>query len=273
MSTTFYFSYAGSKKDENHEIAHLVTKARAQDKPFDKVVEVFGGSLAFSRYLWGMYGQDITYLTSDADGDLTSFCNEFYADKQTVLEMVKEKSREIMSSPDADERKAAFKAYYNNVPEGGLEKLAWFLLLKKNSIMGRMGFFNPNRRMCVFQRYEQLTAVTDDFFKNGTVYANQDFKVYLEQAKNDPTALVYLDPPYIGKCNAFYKGKGKGLKEIFDYLHAWMMECKCKYILVHSDCELLRQWIKDGDVPLVKTYEKEYKINHNKVTHLVISNI
>jgi site-specific DNA-adenine methylase len=270
MSTNFYFAYAGSKTNENHEIADLVAKARADDMPFDKVVEVFGGSLAFSRFLWGMYGQDITYLTSDADGDLTSFCNEFYANKETVLDMVKEKQAEIWGSAD---RKEAFKAHFKNVPEGGLDKLAWFLLHKKNAVMNRMGFFNPSRNMCVFRNYENLTAVTDDFFKNGTEYACQDFRVYLKQVKNDPNALVYLDPPYIEKCNDFYKGKGREIGEIFSFLHVWMMECKCKYIMVHSDCALLRKWVEDGDVPLVKTYEKMYSISRKTVTHLVLSNI
>lgn len=275
MTTDFYFPYTGSKRKENVEVEDLVKGAYGS---FNKVVEVFGGSLAFSRWMYDKYGSDLTYLVSDVDADLTTFCNIFPTMKKEVLDDVIEMSAAFMALP-MDERKVQFKAYSKAkiLFAESKEKMAWELFMRKNAKMNRMGFLDTTKKkLCVFQGYMKKTKTTDEFFQH-TEYKCQDFTEYLEQVKDDPEALVYLDPPYLGRNNDWYKSKD--LSRIFPYLENWMRTCKCKYILVHCDDPLLRSWCSamvlenDNPIKITKIYEKTYSVNPDSVMHLVISNL
>ena len=160
-----------------------------------------------------------------------------------------------------------------STPSSNFEQLVKHLVVRKNSGC-KLGFFRSTP--CKFNKFDSSTKLTDDFFINGTIYKHQDFTVYLEQVKNDSTALVYLDPPYLQKSNEWYAGKDLG--RIFPYLADWMKTCQCKFVLVHSKCAFLDEQLAtaDGKFRLYKTYDKNYGVSNDKTkitTHYVITNM
>jgi site-specific DNA-adenine methylase len=283
VKQAFYFPYCGSKKGENLLIEPLVDQAGE----FDKVVEVFGGSLAFSRWMYGVHGDGLEYLCSDMDANLVSFCNAFPRNKKEVMSAAIGKQNEIATSMNP---KSAFKEYFDSGSQlVGQDKTVWELLFRKNSKNAKMGYFDPKRKMCAYRGYLKQTAQADAFFL-GREYKVQDFRVYLEQVKDDPKAFVYLDPPYLmdpivkgGKrknINAHYAGFGtmkaaeKQLGIIYSYLLEWMKECKCKYVLVHSDHPRLREWCSmEQSIKLGAQYPKYYSMSKKWVQHIVLTNI
>lgn len=68
----FYFPWFGNKRKELDKFIGLINV----DK-YDTIVEPFGGSLSFSRYIF------------DSDDKLTRFCNSFYKQKEEVIDAVK----------------------------------------------------------------------------------------------------------------------------------------------------------------------------------------
>jgi site-specific DNA-adenine methylase len=263
----FYFAYAGSKRAENVEIESLVMDNIGT---CNKVVEVFGGSLAFSRWMYSKMGNKLTYLCSDADKDLVHFCNTFPGLKERVTECVIQKTKELYSSPLPG---MSLREYFQSTPTTNFDKLVHYLVVRKNSGC-LIGFFR--KTPCKFTKFSKETVKTDDFFINGTIYKEQDFTTYLEQVKNDESAMVYLDPPYLEKNNSFYVSKD--LKRIFPYLNEWMNTCKCKFVLVHSKCDYLDTILSetDGKFRLWKTYDKNYKVAKDvkkNTIHYVITNM
>jgi site-specific DNA-adenine methylase len=277
VKQAFYFPYAGGKKDENNELLSIVTPLIGK---VNKVVEVFGGSLSFSRWMYGQYGNQLEYLCSDVDADLTSFCNIFPTMKQEVLSEVISKSDAMQASGNTKAEFYEFKASKPTFAESK-EKMVWELFFRKNTFKGSMGSY-PYKKFSVFQNYLKTTTMADEFFLSNE-YKCQDFSEYLEQVKDDPEALVYLDPPYLDRNNGWYKSKD--LKRIFPYLENWMRTCKCKYIFVHCDHPTLRSWCSamicqdDNPINIIKTYTKKYSVGKKgskakePVEHIVISNI
>uniref|UniRef100_A0A383WLW1 site-specific DNA-methyltransferase (adenine-specific) n=1 Tax=Tetradesmus obliquus TaxID=3088 RepID=A0A383WLW1_TETOB len=265
----FFFAYTGSKRKENGHIADLI---KGNINNITTVVEPFGGSLAFSRWLYSSVegGKKKTYLCSDADDSLVFFCNTFPAMRDEVLDAAIMKTNELYASPKPS---VDLRTYMRDVPTTNFNKLVHTLVVRKNSGC-RQGFFRP--APCRFIKYTTKTTDTVEFFKYGTHYKKQDFTVYMEQVKNDENALVYLDPPYLERDNKFYVQYD--LLRIFPYLAEWMATCKCKFLMVHSECAfLIEQLAKaNGRFRLYKTYDKAYAVTKDKskrTTHLVITNM
>jgi site-specific DNA-adenine methylase len=265
----FFFAYTGSKRTENGHIADLI---KGNIGNITTVVEPFGGSLAFSRWLYSSVdgGKEKTYLCSDADDSLVFFCNTFPAMRDEVLDAAIKKTNELYASPTPS---VELKKYMRVVPTTNFNKLVHTLVVRKNSGCSQ-GFFR--RTPCLFAKYAKRTTAAIEFFKYGTHYKTQDFEVYMEQVKNDENALVYLDPPYLERENKFYIQYD--LMRIFPYLANWMATCKCKFVMVHSKCAFLEEQLAnaDGRFRLYKTYDKAYAVTKDKTkptTHLVITNM
>lgn len=79
----FYFPWFGNKRKELDKFIGLINV----DK-YDTIVEPFGGSLSFSRYIFDKYPNK-KLLISDSDDKLTRFCNSFYKQKEEVIDAVK----------------------------------------------------------------------------------------------------------------------------------------------------------------------------------------
>ena len=110
----------------------------------------------------------------------------------------------------------------------------------------------------------------DTFVKDAKI-TNEDFKVICEQYKADPSALLFLDPPYANCDNRFYSSSPttKDVDDIFEYLAEFIPSAKCRVMLVVNNCLLTRVLFKG----LIKhTYNKTYSVSQSKLEHIIICN-
>ena len=106
-----------------------------------------------------------------------------------------------------------------------------------------------------------------------------DYIFIFEKYKNDDTAFVFLDPPYLDSFNSCYKGHDKRDKirdgEIIDNTHIFVdilnfLEiAKCRTMLIINSNAITRhlfgRFIKFN-------YTKVYQLTKNKGIHLVCTN-
>ena len=262
----FYYSYQGSKRTEIKNIIQNLDLSK-----YDTIVEPFGGSLAFSRYVFNLYPNK-NYLISDVDPELTQFCNNFHKDKQNIL-------NQTIKDINSIENKQQYKEYLKNKPginDAGF--MSWNLFTKKYRGVQEGLYPIPGQRSKPkFVKYMEKTAKTDEFFKK-LEYKKQPFNIYLEQVKNDSKSLVFLDPPYMFLNNEnYYKFN---IREIYEYLLEYFKNCKCDYIFVHEYQFIMNYLFGEN---IVNIYDKQYyntkfkasrgKYEKHNVQHCVISNI
>lgn len=136
-------------------------------------------------------------------------------------------------------------------------------------IIDRVKNHNPNH------------ALADKFFTNATITCS-DYTDILAQYHDDPTACLYLDPPYLDSANTGYVGyNSPGAGEIPDNTKMYVDfisffdTCKCKFIMIiNSNC--LNQYLY---APYIESsYVKKYATalaNGGKrlTSHLIITNL
>jgi site-specific DNA-adenine methylase len=260
----FYFSYAGSKRKEIREFIDLIDLNN-----YENIIEPFGGSLAFSRYIYNLYPNK-NFFVSDINDELIYFCNNFYKKKEYIIDNAIIKINEINNKIDYDN-------YINKNQQMDNDEnfLTWYLL-RRSYYNIRQGLYPSNNRKPKFIKYNDKTINVDNFFKK-VEYKNQDYKIYMEKFKNDESALIFLDPPYINSCNEFYSNQNiktkdinKQFDELWEYLYNYFNNCKCKFILIVNDNFFMRlsfsKWFK-------KSYHKKYEATKKETRHNIFSNI
>lgn len=260
----FYFAWFGNKRKEIEEFIHLVDI----DK-YDTFVEPFGGSLAFSRYIYNNHPNK-KFLICDSDTSLTRFCNNFYRNKPKIIENVKNKTVNIT--------KDEFNEYVKLPPPDNLDDFLTQYLFY-NKIYGmRKGLYPTNRNPCKFHKFNERTQKTDEFFNNN-VYENIDFTEHLDKVKNDKKAFVFLDPPYPIDSECSYYKDNNSLR-IWSYLIDFVNTCECSYIMILNSNVFMDIIFKDM---IIGKYYKRYETNSKdkedgkfvkkSATHLIISNL
>ena len=135
----------------------------------------------------------------------------------------------------------------NNMAEHLFLKLSCFrgVALKSPNITKGKFIISP-----CFKKFEKLK----DRFKNIEV-ENMDAVDLIKQHKDDPKALIYLDPPYISTNQGNYSKKGtqETLMELFDFLEK--EDHKCKIILHIEFIGYVYDRFKDR---IKKYYQKNY---------------
>ena len=118
MNNTFYFSYAGNKRNEIKNFTELI-----DIDLYDKFIEPFGGTLAFSRYIYKLNPNKKFYV-SDINKELIYFCNNFYKDNENILNKTKEIVNNIKN-------KEEFNNYYNKKTTINDDDFLTYYLFKK----------------------------------------------------------------------------------------------------------------------------------------------
>jgi len=261
---SFYFSYAGSKRKEIKEIIQLIDL-----NLYDNIIEPFGGSLSFSRYIYSINNK-LNFYVSDINNELTYFCNNFYKNKDDIINKVIEKINILKN--DKNLYNDYIKNYKNIEDE---DFLTWFLILRTYYCL-RIGLYPTKNRFPKYSNFNKKTLECDLFFKNIN-YECQDYKIYMDKFKNDEKSLIFLDPPYINSCNEFYSNQNISTKdinnqfdEIWEYLYNFMDTCKCKFILVVNDNFFMRQCYKKW---FYKDYYKKYEMTKKETRHNIFTNI
>ena len=265
MANMFYFSYIGNKRTEMKFIMPYL-----KDLQFDKVVEPFCGSCAFSLHLAIKEKMNKQFIINDNDSQLIAFLRnvkehgskEFY---DYMKDELKDNSKENFVKHMTE-----FKAKPDDL------KLYFYYNLHYNF---RKGLYSDR-----IKKFKTDMTKTDLFFKNCEING-VDYKIMLEKYKNDTKALLFLDPPYFDSFNSYYKDfqstKGKGFSrptkskiivdntQYYIELLEYLKSCKCKVITILSSSAVIEYLYKDY---IKEKYKKTYSITNKQTTHLIITN-
>ena len=253
----FYIPFQGNKRKE---IKEFINYFNIDD--YDNIIEPFGGSLAFSRYVYNIIDIDkkLKYYISDLNVELIYFCNNFYKDKENII-------NETIKDINNINNKVDYDIYFKNIKNINDDDFLKYYLFKNKYYLIRPGLYPTNKRKPKFKDYNKKTLSTDEFFKNNE-YKLLDFKIQLDKFKDDERSFLFLDPPYINSDNSFYKFKDG--TNLWEYLYNYLNSCKCKFLLIVNDDIFMKLTFKNfykGE------YKKTYENTKNKCNHIIFSNI
>ena len=254
----FLFNYTGNKFTESENLQTDFTK-------YTKIVECFGGSFGFSRYLYvnDKVNPDATFDIYDIDSDMIEFFN--YLKSLTIEEY------------------NIFIIDYNKFCQVIIDSEC-NLQNKKKSMVNRLKMLDYIEKECQdtpkYIKYLCIHNATTCHFTTIAVKDNLDEK-YFEMLKkcsfhagryekidftkyNKQDTLFYLDPPYLLECNSFYKKLDK--YEVDSYYDTMLMLFE-KY---NTYLTTSHNWLVDKVFGKWKidTYDKLYQINKTRRVHV-----
>jgi len=254
----FLFNYTGNKFIESENLQTDFTK-------YTKIVECFGGSFGFSRYLYinDKINPDVSFDIYDIDEDMIEFFNYL---KSLTME---EYNKYIVDH----------NLFCNRIIDSECN-----LQNKKKSMVGRLKMLDYIEKECQdipkYIKYLLVHNATTCHFTTISIKDNLDEK-YFEMLKkcsfytkryeniefdkyDKQNTLFYLDPPYLTECNSFYKKLDK--HEVDKYYETMLM----LFNEYNTYLTTSHNWLVDYVFGKwkVDTYAKLYQINKTRRIHV-----
>lgn len=100
---------------------------------------------------------------------------------------------------------------------------------------------------------------------------NNDYKVVMDQYKNNSNTFIFLDPPYLFSDNSGYvpQREESDMTEILIYILEYLKTSQCKVMLIINDLKILRYLYNDF---IKGEYARIYLLTKKKSKHLIITN-
>lgn len=232
-------------------------------KEYDTYIEPFVGGGALYWYLEPKHS-----IINDINGHLINFY-EILRDNHELLhnnlyeyENSKEYFNQVVN-------KLNNKTYKDKIQQAEI-----FYYLNKTSFSGKWrvnskGEYNSSFGYYKTDNYKKLDNIYCDLLKH-TEILNTDFKNILEKYKDDKNVFIFLDPPYL-ECDTFYT-KNQNFNNIYEYIHNYIINCKCKVMMVVKETDLLYELFKNN---IIDSYNVNYSHNaSSKIIHkhIIITN-
>ena len=209
--------FLGSKR---LEIKYIVEN---QPDEFKKIIDVFGGGGSISLHYF-QNGYDTQY--NDIDHAMTELFNAIQ-DEETIKKIVDN----VNNYEVGEDLKEVLKSYQDN------QDLESLLLLKRHAYRGLTTTYMINKRkingeLVVEQHYNpnKLLKYPAIFKEKKLKVSNNNYKIILEDYKDDEDIFLYLDPPYLSTdCSDYINGIF-----VYDdiiYIENYLKTCKCKVML------------------------------------------
>jgi len=258
MSSLFYFPWTGNKRGEVKYFIDYIKAAKPK-----RIIEPFCGSCAVSLHCSIKEGLECDYIVNDTDPELISF-----------LEHVKTYGCKELFQYCEDNRYVTKEEFKKIINQYKTNPTLYNYLYYRKIYNLRPGIHPPKTKKISTSPAKYLK--TDKFFKQANI-THEDYNDCINKYKDDPDALVFLDPPYLDSCNSDYSEYSKGTTQdlipdntvIFIDILNYLKNSKCKIILIMNGNALTRYlfnpWIR-GE------YTKTYQLHKRKTKHLLITN-
>lgn len=254
----FILNYSGSKYRESKQIKDL----KIDYKNYDTVIEPFGGSFGFSRYLFYDLGHThLNFIVCDADDALIDFYN-YLKEKIT-----KNEHEEFFKLYTLEAEKLCLKCKYEKITGKGLildaKKVKEYFktytnvdpfmayIVKKNHFNIAVGLRRPAFK---------LNAGFTEIFKK-TTFLKKKFEELPDEMLYNKKNLVYLDPPYLSTDNSTYDTQFN-LNAIFEKIENLLKNGEILFI--HQYNFLINRVFSFADSI---TYKKIYSGSRKKTEH------
>jgi len=244
----FMLNYNGTKYQETQYIDSINLTQ------YDTIIEAFGGSFGYLRYLWIHKNSDIVakkLVVYDNNEDLIDFYNH-----------VKKLINENKFNAFMNEYNNYNTIIFNGNRQANNKETKTFI----DSIDDKYMRFILNHNLF------NIIGVCQFAYKKNSVFLDLITKItficksfeQVDFTEYDPNkTLIYLDPPYLLECNTFYKN----VDETFGYYDKLInLFKKNKCLLVHAFNGLLHYNFKDYHF---LTYEKIYRNRNTNKKHIV----
>lgn len=190
MKKTYLFSYFGNKDKEVEEIYKFI---EPKIKEFKTIIEPFGGSFAFIRYLINEKNfNHYEYIVNDNDKLLIKTYNTYKDEIKNnenieIYKKIFEECKGDKNKYKKEIKKDDVNSYllyhtYYNINKG------MFPEKKKNTI----NLKNIIERVKKFTMYKDVNFIDIDGFD------------LIEKYKDNEKAFLFLDPPFLLSCNSHY---------------------------------------------------------------------
>jgi len=250
----FWIDYLGNKYREST----YIDQANIDWDKYDTIVEPFGGTFGFSRWLWDKKDmKHKKYVVYDSDERLLNFY-------MTIQQKLNDGTYEdFMKS--YDDLKEPTEALPKN--ERGVIKMTGRKELCETleEPLKTMYYYNAvlNRSALVFRSknilgYEPMMSQVTFIHKKFTEIDWSEYDL--------SRTLIYLDPPYIDSFNTNYKGEFEEFNPVVGLILDFFTEKKANVMLVHTENPLLDYILKPYTIC---TYGKTYGFTKRKAVHKV----
>ena len=255
MNSQFIVNYHGTKFKESHKLSnHKFEK-------YKTIIEPFGGSFGFSRYLWEVEGlKNKEYIICDSNVELINFYNfikhhpapdEFVTKYTDIMNRLYNdcstgRDNTMIYEFACGDKLGGRKWIEDNITEPNMK---WLVIQNTlNSIIKRV----VHKKKLKFM--DMIRSPNVSFIN--CKFEDMDFNHF-----NKRTTLVYLDPPYMFEENKWYKDNGDvcSLDNFYNKLLGLFPFRHC--LFVHPRIYLLHRLLK-------KYTREEYEVRYGNTGNI-----
>lgn len=250
----FWIDYVGNKYQESKNIDQLNID---WDK-YDTIVEPFGGTFGFSRWLWDKKDmKKKRYVVYDSDERILNFYKTIqqklndgtYEEFVKSFHDLKEPTEALPRNEQGTIKPAGRKELCKTLDE---PLKTWYYY---NVVLNRtMWDYKPKQILGYEPMMEQVTFIHKSFTQ-----------INWEEYDLSRT-LIYLDPPYLDSFNTNYRGEDEKYNDVVSGILSLFHEKKANVMLVHSENPLLDYILKPF---IAASYGKTYGFTKRKAVHKV----
>lgn len=254
MKNHFICGYFGNKRDEVDKLYDII---KDNLKNVKTIIEPFCGTSAFSYYLSTKHPKKFKYILNDNNEFLMEIYNILKDEDKTTDFINKLNELHILCKGNKEEY---VKADINK------NCINWLYKHKYYSI--RPNLYPTNRKPSddIFNNIKNAPII--NFLKNEVVeFSNLNALEVYEKHTKDKNALIFLDPPYIGMENNFYKTPDLN---IYEYMVDNDIDKENAKILICINENWINKLIFKKHK--ITTYDKIYQTTKKKIKHMVITN-
>lgn len=261
MKNHFIFAYFGNKREEVEAVYEHV---KDDIDNASVVVEPFCGSSAFSFYVWKYHDEkkEKKYILND---DCKHLIDLYKLMKSGEIVQFIENVNSICFNDDGEFKLS--KEEYVDIVKG--DDLTGYFV--KNKIYNfRVGLYPQQGKRSVKKIDLKIYADLLDFIQSPNVSLTcGDGVDVIEKYKEDKTAFLFIDPPYMATSNKFYEYETT--TNTYEYMVGKEPTYyKCKMCFVLEYMWMIKLIFKDWSL---LTYDKKYNsFKKRKVIHSIITN-